>query len=87
MVIDAALRRLAGRLSAMQLDPGLGAAFAPVTWRRWRGWIGGSLQSLSTGVTAIEPRPPLPHNPRADALGRIGRQIELMAVTIERVKA
>ncbi|MBV8654271.1 MAG: FUSC family protein, partial [Alphaproteobacteria bacterium] len=87
MVIDAALRRLAGRLSAMQLDPGLGEAFAPVTWRRWRSWIGDSLRGLASGTTTLTPRPPLPHNPRADALGRIFRQIELMAGTIERVEA
>lgn len=87
MVIDAALRRFAGRLSAMQLDPTLGAAFAPEVWRSWRGWIAGSMQALATGGTALSPRPAAADGPRFDALNRIARQIELMAGTLERIRA
>ncbi|HTZ77846.1 MAG TPA: FUSC family protein [Stellaceae bacterium] len=86
MVIDAALRRLAGRLSAMQLEPGLGHERAPDVWRAWRRWIVGSLEALATGGTAPPPRPPDAPGPGAQSLARIARQIELMAGTIERLR-
>jgi len=86
MVIDAALRRLAGRLSAMQLEPGLGHERAPDVWRAWRHWIVGSLEALATGGTAPPPRPPDAPGPGAQSLARIARQIELMAGTIERLR-
>jgi uncharacterized membrane protein YccC len=84
MVIDAALRRLAGRLSAMQLDSGLAAAFGADTLRSWRAWIGTSLQALAAGQGKLAPRPPLAPGPRAEAMLRIARQIELMAVVVDR---
>ncbi len=83
MVIDAALRRFAGRLSAMQLDPKLAGAFPPEFWRQWRGWIGGAMQALASGSGVIPPRPSLA-GPQADALGRIARQVELMAGALPR---
>ncbi len=81
MVIDAALRRFAGRLSAMQLDPSLGGAFKPEFWRDWRGWIGASMQTLASGSSDLPARPAGPDDA---ALGRIARQIELMAGTVQR---
>ncbi len=84
MVIDAALRRFAGRLTAMQLDPGLREAFGADTLRRWRDWIGGSMRALAAGQGRLAPRPPLAAGPRAEALQRIARQIELMAAVVER---
>jgi hypothetical protein len=84
IVIDAALRRLAGRLSAMQLDPGLREALGADTLRRWRDWIGASLRALAGGQARLAPRPPLSPGPRAEAMLRIARQIELMAAVVDR---
>jgi uncharacterized membrane protein YccC len=84
MVIDAALRRVAGRLSAMQFEPGLRDAFGADTLRLWRGWIGASLRSLAAGQGKLAPRPPLAAGPRAEAMLRIARQIELMAAVVDR---
>ena len=84
MVIDAALRRFAGRLSAMQVDPALGGTFKPEFWRDWRDWIGASMQALASGSGVLPPRP----SEQDDAaLGRIARQIELMAGTVQRAVA
>jgi uncharacterized membrane protein YccC len=85
MVIDAALRRLAGRLSAIQLDPRLGKALEPASWRAWRDWIAGNMASLAGGATTLTPRPQ-PGAAPPDAIGRILRQIELMAGALERVR-
>jgi uncharacterized membrane protein YccC len=84
MVIDAALRRFAGRLSAMQLDPGLREAFAAETWRGWRDWIGASMQALAAGQGRLAARPPIAAGPRAEAMLRMARQIELMAAVVDR---
>jgi len=84
MVIDAALRRFAGRLSAMQLDRQLRDAFDTDTWRRWRDWIAGSMQALAAGQPRLAARPALAAIPRAEALQRIARQIELMAAVVDR---
>jgi uncharacterized membrane protein YccC len=80
LVIDAALRRLAGRLSAMQLDPGLRAALSPDALAAWHDWIGGAIRALAAGETALPPRPVVA---AADSLVRIARQIELMAGAIQ----
>jgi uncharacterized membrane protein YccC len=79
LVIDAALRRLAGRLTAVQLDPGLPTALPPGALDAWRDWIGGAMRALAAGDTALPPRPTVAE---ADSLVRIARQIELMAGTI-----
>ncbi len=86
MVIDAALRRFAGRLSAMRLDPVLGTDVAPDLWRSWSGWIAGSMQALAAGAITLPPRPAAVAGPRADALGRIARQIDLMAGALGRIR-
>jgi hypothetical protein len=49
MAIDAALRRFAGRLSAMQLNPELARAFAPRVWRGWPDWIVTRMDALAVG--------------------------------------
>lgn len=85
MVIDAALRRLAGRLSAMQLDPAPDTDDA-TSWRGWRDWIGDAMRALASGSDATPPRPPPATGAHAEALGRIARQIELMAGTLKRVE-
>lgn len=76
LVIDAALRRFAGRLSAMQLDPGMRAAMPPESLRIWGDWISGAMRALAAGQTGLTPRP---DTVAADAVRRIARQIELMA--------
>jgi len=82
LVIDAALRRCAGRLSAMQLDPGLRAALSPEALAAWRDWIGGAMRTLAAGETVVPPRPGVAE---ADSLVRIARQIELMAGAMVRL--
>ncbi|MGA3401775.1 MAG: FUSC family protein [Acetobacteraceae bacterium] len=82
LVIDAALRRCAGRLSAMQLDPGFPRVLSPAALAAWRDWIGGAMRALAAGETALPPRPAVPE---ADSLVRIARQIELMAGAMARM--
>jgi uncharacterized membrane protein YccC len=76
LVIDAALRRCTGRLSAMQLDPDLRTALSPEALAAWRGWIGDTMRALAAGDNRLPPRPVAPE---ADSLVRIARQIELIA--------
>jgi uncharacterized membrane protein YccC len=87
MVIDAALRRMAGRLAAMQIDPDLGAALPAATWAAWRDWIVASARALEAGARPPGPRPPLGKDGGAagEALSRIARQIELMAGALGRL--
>jgi uncharacterized membrane protein YccC len=75
MVADAALRRMAGRLSALQLDPHHADGVAPEALERWRDWITAALGRLAEGARVSEPRP---EGAAPDALLRIARQIELM---------
>ncbi len=82
LVIDAALRRCAGRLSAMQLDPGFPRALSPEELAAWREWIGGAMRALEAGETALRPRPVVAE---VDSLVRIARQIELMAGAMVRL--
>jgi hypothetical protein len=57
MVIDAALRRCAGRLASVRHDPKLAAAVPSETLRTWRDWVGQSVHRLSVGKTDLKPRP------------------------------
>jgi uncharacterized membrane protein YccC len=82
MVIDAALRRCAGRLATLQHDPAAVAGLPKETLYTWRDWIAGSLRLLASGKTDLTPRP---GGPNIDALARIARQIELMSGTIGRL--
>ena len=75
MVMDAALRRMAGRLSALQLDPHHADGISPDALRRWRDWIGVALRALAEGAGVPDPRPA---GRAPDALVRIARQIELL---------
>ncbi len=81
LVIDAALRRLAGRLSALQLDPGPLRAMARSALTDWRTWLSSATHALAAGATTLPPRPAT----QADnAILRIARQIELMAGALGR---
>jgi uncharacterized membrane protein YccC len=82
MVVDAALRRCAGRLAAVQHDPGLAGRMSRETLRIWRDWVTESMRRLAAGGTVLPPRPDAA---QADALARIARQIELMAGAMERL--
>jgi uncharacterized membrane protein YccC len=82
MVVDAALRRCAGRLATLQHDPVLATRVPAETLRIWRDWIAGSLRALADGKTDLPPRP---IESESDALARIARQIELMSGAMERL--
>ncbi len=88
MLIDAALRRMAGRLTAMQFDPTLARTLDPALWRRWRDWIDSSAQALARGAE-LSRRPGLPPSAgeAGEALSRIARQIEMMGLVMERLRA
>ena len=79
MVTDAALRRMAGRLSALQLDPHHADGIGPEALRTWREWIAGAMTALAEGNSFAVARP----TGRApDALLRIARQIELLECVV-----
>jgi uncharacterized membrane protein YccC len=84
MLIDAALRRFAGRLSAMQHSQLRATPEEAARWREWRVWFAASLRRVASLVPAIQDhaqRPPLaprPATPLNPALSRMARQIELM---------
>jgi uncharacterized membrane protein YccC len=82
LVIDAALRRCAGRLSAMQLDPGLRAMLSVHELAAWHDWISFAMRALAEGDTALPQRPA---TVEVDSLVRIARQIELMAGAMTRL--
>jgi uncharacterized membrane protein YccC len=82
LVIDAASRRCAGRLSAMRFDTGPRTALAPDSLRAWRDWIGGSMRSLAAGQSELTPRP---DTGATDALRRLAGQIELMGGAMRRL--
>jgi len=82
LVIDAALRRCAGRLSAMQFAPGLRATLSSEALGAWRDWISGAMRALAAGDSRLTPRP---DTAEVDSLVRIARQIELMAGAMTRL--
>jgi uncharacterized membrane protein YccC len=78
-LVDATLRRIAGRLSALRHDPAARATLTASEGDAWRNWITASLGSLTDGGSALPPRPPLPQGEAlVDPLARIARQIELL---------
>jgi uncharacterized membrane protein YccC len=83
IVIDAALRRCAGRLASLQHDPLTVAKLTKETLRTWRDWVGNALATLAKGDTALPPRP---GSEEATSLARIARQIELMAGAMGRLE-
>ena len=82
MVIDAALRRFAGRLATLQHDQATASRLPLPTLRAWRDWVTGSLRALASGGTTLLPRPT---GAEAEVLVRIARQIELMAGAMRRL--
>jgi len=79
MVVDAALRRLAGRLSSFQHDPASVPGAAELA--AWRDWLRLAFQALADG----EPLPPgQPQHEPGSAMARIARQVELMDGALRR---
>ncbi|HEY2131631.1 MAG TPA: FUSC family protein [Acetobacteraceae bacterium] len=81
LVIDATLRRIAGRLSAMQHDPTEASTMDHTGWARWRDWTARALQALAdqNPMPAAPPEPPA-----SEAVGRVARQIELLDGALRR---
>jgi uncharacterized membrane protein YccC len=85
LTVDAALRRIAGRLSALQVD-GANASHDAAAWRPWRDWIDAGTATLTRGGGALPPRPKLPPGDQhALALARIAGQLELAAGALQRL--
>ena len=72
-IVDAALRRMAGRLSVLVLDRPVIPPQARPLWQEWQNWLVFCLSSKPI------PRPPLPDGPGSEALTRLARQVELIA--------
>jgi uncharacterized membrane protein YccC len=85
LTIDAALRRMAGRLSAMHL--GSWSGHDPAPWHAWAAWIDDATRALAEGAGAsLPPRPKLPSgDPQCEALTRIARQLETSASAMRRL--
>ncbi len=85
LTVDAALRRMAGRLTALQV-----AAAAPErrdrsAWRAWADWLAAATADGLDSAAAPASRPPLPAgDPDAQALARIAGQIEVISGAIRR---
>jgi uncharacterized membrane protein YccC len=72
-IVDAALRRMAGRLSVLALDrPPITPETGPL-WQGWADWLTLRLAARNA------PRPPLPPGPGAETLTRLARQVELIS--------
>jgi uncharacterized membrane protein YccC len=72
-VVDAALRRLAGRLSVLALERPMIRPEARAAWRDWQDWLARAL------LEAPPPRPELPACEGAETLARLARQVELIS--------
>ena len=84
LTVDAALRRIAGRVSALQLDPTPRADLP--AWRAWAQWIEQATAVLAAGNADLPPRPALPEgDAQAESLVRIARQLELAASAVRRL--
>ena len=75
LLVDAALRRLAGRLLALQHDPAQAGA-NPATLAAWRRWIAEAFAAIAAARPLPAPPPPDAAHP---AMGRLARQLTLVA--------
>jgi uncharacterized membrane protein YccC len=75
-IVDAALRRLAGRLSVLALDRPVVTPESRPLWEAWAGWLPASLAG------GVAKRPDLPDGPGAETLTRLARQAELIAAPL-----
>jgi hypothetical protein len=73
-VVDAALRRIAGRLSVLAWDrPVIADEMRPL-WAAWQDFLTGGL------IGKAGKRPDIPAGSTADALTRLARQVELISI-------
>lgn len=72
-IVDAALRRMAGRLTVLALDRPIISPKARPAWQDWQNWLAAGF------LGKPPPRPALPEGPGADALTRLARQVELIS--------
>ncbi len=79
MLVDAALRRLAGRLLALQHDPAQ-AGDDKARLAAWRTWLADALAALADHHALPATAPPERDHP---AFGRMARQIELIAGALD----
>jgi uncharacterized membrane protein YccC len=79
-LVDAALRRCTGRLTAMTLDPAVPQQLPRSAWQAWRDWMSQSCAALAAGDPRLPPWP----GPSVESVARIARQFELMAGALER---
>ncbi len=79
LVVDAALRRLAARLLALQHDPAQ-AGTDPATPAAWRCWVADSFAAIERGGSLPNPEPVDRDHP---ALGRMARQLSLIAGALQ----
>ncbi len=79
MVVDAALRRLAGRLVALQHDPRGWEALPQGEREAWAAWVVGAVRAVASGE-AVAARP----EGGTEGLWRMGRQVELMEGALRR---
>ena len=84
MVVDAALRRVAGRLSAMQIDSTLRGSDALAHWRRWITEVVGLLNQTMPPPLPSPPEDLPPDATLAEALRRIAGHLELSAGALRR---
>lgn len=71
---DAAMRRLAGRLSLLAVErPKIEVPDEPL-WQAWKAWLQDGLKHQK-----LEPRPTMPAGEGADDLLRLARQVEMLA--------
>lgn len=84
-LVDATLRRIAGRLSALRHDPAR-SGLTVAEGGAWRDWIATSLALLAAGGGPLAPRPAPPGEAAlVDPLSRIARQVELLEGALQRV--
>ncbi len=84
LTIDAALRRMAGRITALHLAET--ARHDPEPWRAWTAWIDAATAKLAARDPVLPPRPALPAgDPQAGSLTRIARQLEVAASAVGRL--
>ena len=83
LTVDAALRRMAGRVSALQLAPP--PRRDAEAWRVWAHWVEAAARDLAEGRFTLPPRPPLPRDDaQGESLTRIARQMEVSAGALAR---
>ena len=86
LTVDAALRRLAGRLSALHLSHNE-AARDEADWRAMRDWILVVTERLGQDRVDIPPRPALAAGSRDGPLTRLARPLELAAGALARARS